>query len=98
MKSAIRQARRQHIVRWNVMSPDAPRRILGETDTSGCGNHATVRNYFSPPPKDHKHQFWHIASFRCNAMIRRLSEAKRTLASQPHERPSAPGAASGSVE
>src|SRR6476660_1180234 len=36
--------------------------------------------------------FWHVASFRCNAMIRRLSEAKRTLASQPHERPSVPGA------
>ena len=25
---------------------------------------------------------WHIASFRCNAMIRRLSKAERTLASQ----------------
>src|SRR6478609_3053218 len=25
--------------------------------------------------------FWHVASFRCDAMIRRLSEAKRTLAS-----------------
>jgi hypothetical protein len=29
---------------------------------------------------------WHIASFRCNAMIRRLSVAERTLASHPRGR------------
>ena len=37
---------------------------------------------------------------RCNAMVRQLSEAERTLASQPHERPGVPGASlnMGSVE
>jgi hypothetical protein len=29
---------------------------------------------------------WHIASSRCSAIIRQLSEAKRTLASQPRRR------------
>jgi hypothetical protein len=44
------------------MSPDAPRRILGETDTSGCGNHATVRNYFSPPPRTTNSGFVQVAA------------------------------------